>query len=510
MSQAKTRKRKRRPDPTPTKQPIEPGLVGGQYKPLYEQDILKIHNASLDVLEQVGIEVMPSECRDIFETAGAIIDKSRNRVFIPRAMVEDALGTARNEVVLYGRDDPRHDMYLSGAKVYMGTGGAAVKVLDLETQAVRETVLDDIAKIGRMCDALDNIHFYLRPCVARDLTNEQLDINTFYAAVTNTTKHVTGNCFTVESFRDVFDMCAMIAGGAESLKAKPFISVTSCWTVSPLRYATETVEVMTDIVRHEIPVFLSSAPQAGATSPAALAGSLVQINAEELSGLVYTQLLKPGAPAIMGYVPSVADLRTGNFIGGAAEFALMNAAICQLGQFYNIPVYNSSGLSDSKLPDIQAGYEKGITGLAVALAGANYVHHSAGFLESLLTIAYEQYVIDNDINGSIMRAVRGIEVNDETLSVDVIREVCFGEGHYLGTEQSLGLMHSEYFYPPATDRRNREDWEIDGALDMRERARIIARDLMKTHQPKRIDPAVDAAIRQKFDIVLDPKLAGLA
>ena len=251
---------------------------------------------------------------------------------------------------------------------------------------------------------------YLRPCVARDITNEQLDINSFYAAITNTTKHVTGNCFTVDSFHDVYEMSAMIAGSEKALKEKPFISVTSCWTVSPLRYAEETVEVMTEIVRKDIPVFPSSAPQAGATSPAALAGSLVQINAEELSGLVYTQLLNPGAPVIMGYVPSVADLRTGNFIGGAAEFALMNSAICQLGQFYNIPVYNSSGLSDSKLPDIQAGYEKGLTGLAVALAGANYVHHSAGFLESLLTIAYEQYVIDNDINGSIMpRTARMID-----------------------------------------------------------------------------------------------------
>jgi trimethylamine--corrinoid protein Co-methyltransferase len=121
----------------------------------------------------------------------------------------------------------------------------------------------------------------------------------------------------------------------------------------------------------------------------------------------------------------------------------MHAASAQLGQFYNLPVYNSSGLTDSKVPDIQAGYEKGLTGLAAALAGANYIHHSAGFLESLLTIAYEQYVIDDDINGAIMRMVRGIEVTDETLSVDVIEQVCRGGGRYLGTQQSLALMNTE-------------------------------------------------------------------
>jgi trimethylamine--corrinoid protein Co-methyltransferase len=202
----------------------------------------------------------------------------------------------------------------------------------------------------------------------------------------------------------------------------------------------------------------------------------------------------------------VADLRTGSFVGGATEFALMNAAAAQLGQFYNLPVYNSSGLADSKLPDIQAGYEKGITGLAAALAGSNYIHHSAGFLESLLTVAYEQYVIDDDINGAIMRAVRGIEVTEETLSVELIDQVCRGEGHYLGTQQSLALMNTEYYYPHTGDRRRREDWEEAGGLDMRERARQKARQLLQTHRPDPIPPEIDAAIRDRFEILLPREL----
>ena len=184
----------------------------------------------------------------------------------------------------------------------------------------------------------------------------------------------------------------------------------------------------------------------------------------------------------------------------------MNAAVAQMGQFYNLPVYNSSGLSDSKLPDIQARYEKGITGLAAALARANFTHHSAGFLESMLTVAYEQYVIDDDINGAVMRAVRGIEVNDETLSLDLIEEVCHGEDHFLGTQQSLTLMNSEYYYPHTSDRQSRDNWAADGGLDMRERARMKAREILRLHRPEPIPAEIDAAIRERFEILLPPNL----
>ncbi|MCP4424691.1 MAG: trimethylamine methyltransferase [Chloroflexi bacterium] len=494
-------KRRRRERSKKPVQAIQSGFEGGQYRPLTDDGVKRIHEAALEILERVGIEVMPSECREIFQKAGARIDEARNRVHIPRGMVEDALATAQNEVLLAGRD-AKHDMVLGDKRVYMGTGGAAVKTLDLETGRVRESTLKDIFEIGRLVDALDNVHFYLRPVVARDIPIEHLDLNSFYAALAGTTKHVTGNSFTVDTVRDVIEMSGMIAGGVEKLRERPFISFTNCWTVSPLRYATETVEVLTEIVRQEMPVFLSSAPQSGATSPAALAGSLVQIHAEELSGITYTQLVKSGTPVVLGYVPSVSDLRTGNYIGGSPEFGMMHAAVAQLGQYVNLPVYNSSGLTESKVPDIQAGYEKGMTGVAAALAGSNYIHHSAGFLESMLTVAYEQYVIDDDINGSIMRMVRGIEVTDETLSMDVIEQVCRGEGHFLGTAQSLELMNSEYYYPHTGDRQRRADWEADGGLDMRERARRKAKQILKTHRSEMIAAEVDAAIRERFTILL--------
>jgi trimethylamine--corrinoid protein Co-methyltransferase len=487
---------------------LPPGIEGGQYKPLSEASLQRIHHASLDVLEHTGVEVEPSEAREIFLAAGARMDEESQRVCIPSRLVARALSSAPHTVTLCGRD-PKWDIVLGGKRVHMGTGGAAIHILDLESQQVRQTTLADVALIGRLVDNLDNIHFYLRACVAHDVPSELLDINTYYAAISNTTKHVTGNCFSVESAHQVIEMASMIAGGLEALRQRPFISITSSWMISPLRFATDTTRVLTEVVRQGLPVFLSSAPQAGATSPAALAGTLVQINAEELAGLTYTQLVKPGAPVVLGYVPSVSDLRTGNYVGGAAEFGLMNAAAAQMSQFYNLPIYNSSGLTDSKIPDAQAGYEKGITGTMAALAGSNYIHHSAGFLESMLTVAYEQYVIDDDINGSIMRAVRGIEVDDDSLSVELIDEVCRGAGHYLGTQQSLERLYSEYYYPHDGDRQRRQAWEAEGSLDQRERARRKARRILQEHNPVSIPAEIDAAIRRKFDILLPQSLANV-
>lgn len=487
---------------------LPPGLPGGQYKPLKPEDLGRIHAASLQVLERTGVEIPHSGARETFRTAGARLDADSGRVYLSPALVEDAIAAARSTVSLYGRD-PGRELHLGEARVYMGTGGAAIQVLDLDEETVRPTRLSDVACIARLVDALDNIHFYLRTCVAFDVPLEDLDVNTYYAALANTGKHVTGNCFSVASLYQVIELASLVAGGREILRERPLISLVASWMISPLRFAPETTEVLTAAVLQEIPVFLSSAPQAGATGPAALAGTLVQINAEELAGLTYCHLVRPGAPVILGYVPSLSDMRTGRYVGGAAEFAVMNAAAAQLGQYYRLPVYNSSGLTEAKIADVQAGYEKGLTGLAAALAGSNYIHHSAGFLESLLTIAYEQYVIDDDINGSIMRAVKGIVVNSDTLSLDVIDQVARQERHYLGTEQSLRLSQTEYYYPHTADRRSRPDWERQGRPDIRNRAREQARKILSEHRPAPLPAAVDAEIRRRFNILLPPEFASI-
>ncbi|GBL37872.1 hypothetical protein EMGBD1_15590 [Anaerolineaceae bacterium] len=195
------------------------GLEGGQYRPLREADVLRIHQAALQVLERTGVEVMASECRTIFAAAGARVDASLNRVYLPAAMVEHALKVANHDVVLYSRDG-RSDLHLRDKRVHLGTGGAAVHVLDLESGALRESHLRDLFDIGRMVDQLENIHFYLRPVVARDVPNDDLDLNTFYACAAATTKHIMGGCYYPQKVAEVFRLGALLAGSAEQFAAR--------------------------------------------------------------------------------------------------------------------------------------------------------------------------------------------------------------------------------------------------------------------------------------------------
>jgi trimethylamine--corrinoid protein Co-methyltransferase len=497
------RKNRRRQDerPKPKINPFPPGLEGGRYHPLDQADVARIHQAALSVLERTGVEIQASECRHIFEQAGARIEPGRNRVFIPRDLVEGCLKMVNRNVVLYSRDG-RTDLYLRDKRVHLGSGGAAVQVLDLESGHIRESRLRDLYDIGRLVETLDNIHFYLRPVVARGVSNDDIDVNTFYSSLAATHKHVMGGCYFPNKVAEIKKMATLIAGGEEAFLRRPFLSFNLGYMVSPLRFAAETTETLTAAVRAGIPVALVSAPLSGATAPAALVGTLVQVIAEELAGLTYVQLLQPGHPALMGGMPLVTDLRTGGMLGGCAELALMNAASAQMAHFYGLPVYNSCGITDSKIPDIQAGFEKGLTSAVTALAGAHYNHHAAGMLESLLAVAYEQYIIDDDISGQVMRLVRGLEVTEESLSLEVIHDVCTGEGHYLGHPQTLALMNTEYHYPHTADRATRADWEAAGALDMRERARRKARQTLESFFPEVIPEALDQQLRGEFNILL--------
>ena len=478
------------------------GLEGGRFRPLDEADVERIHAAALKVLEHTGVSIEDSECRDIFARAGAEVVAANDRVFIPREMVQTALQHANRDVVLYSRDG-KTDLHLRGKRVHLGTGGAAVQVLDLETEVARESRLRDIYDIGRLVESLDNIHFYIRPVVARDVSNDDIDINTFYASLAATHKHVMGGCYFPEKVAEIKRMGAIIAGGEDAFVARPFLSFNLCWMVSPLRFAPETTETLNTAVRAKIPVSLVSALLAGATAPASLVGTLVQVLAEVLSGLTYVHLLRPGHPTLLGGMPLVADLRTGAMIGGSAELALMNAASAQMAQYYGLPIYNTCGITESKLPDVQAGFEKGLTTAVSALAGAQFNHHSAGMLESLLTVAYENYIIDDDINGQVMRLVRGLEVTDETLSLDVIHEICQdGPGHYLGHPQTMGLMNSEYHYPHTSDRATRADWEAAGGEDMRSRAQQKARQVLASQFNPAISPEIDQQLWEEFNIKL--------
>jgi trimethylamine--corrinoid protein Co-methyltransferase len=477
------------------------GLVGGQYRPLTVDQIERIHRAALSILERTGVLVEEPEALRLFREAGAGVDQDASRVRLPPALVEDTVDWAPSRVVLAGRD-PKWDLELGGARVHIGTGGAALTVLDLETGQQRPAVLRDIVELARLVDGLDNIHFYLTPVYPTDMDKDEVDVNTFYASLANTTKHVQSGVYTVQGIRDTVEMCERIAGGADALRERPIVSFITSWMVSPLKFAPDVTTLLIETCRQRIPVVLSAAPMAGSTAPVTLAGMLAQLTAEQLAGVVLAQLAHRGAPLLIGPIPATADMKTGRYLAGAAEFGLTNAAMAQMAQYYHLPIYNSAGMTDSKTPDIQAGFEKAISAVLTALAGSNFVHHAAGMLENMNTVAPEQFVIDNDILGMAMRVVQGIEVTDETLALDTIDAIGPG-GHFLMADHTLRHMRSEFYYPSAVvDRQSWDTWHRDGALDARERAREIARDILSNHRPEPLDPATESWIRESFALCI--------
>jgi trimethylamine--corrinoid protein Co-methyltransferase len=475
------------------------GLVGGQYKPLTDDQVQRIHQAALSILERTGVQVEEPEALQMFQEAGATIDGDTLRVRIPPGLVEDAIDCAPSKVLLAGRD-PEWDLELEGARVHIGTGGAALKVVDMDTGQPRLAVLRDVADLARLVDALDNIHFYLVPVYPTDMNKHKADINTYYTSLANTTKHVQSGVYDVQGIRDTVEMCEHIAGGAEALRERPIVSFITSWMVSPLLFATDVTTLLIETCRQRIPVVLSAAPMAGSTAPVTLAGTLAQLTAEQLSGVVLTQLVQKGTPLLIGPIPATADMKTGRYLGGAAEFGPMNAAMAQMAHFYHLPIYNSAGMTDAKISDVQAGFEKAMSAVLAVLAGSNFIHHAAGMLENMNMVAAEQYVIDNDILGMTMRVLRGIEVNDEALALDVIDEVGPG-GHYLMADHTLRHMRSEFYYPSAVvDRQGWEMWQQDGGRDAQERAKEIARDILTNHHPEPLDPAVESWIRGRFEL----------
>ena len=479
-----------------------PGPVGGQYQPLTEEQLGRIHDASLAVLERTGVQVENESALALYRRGGARIDGTR--VYITPAMVEAALVTVPSTVLLAGRD-PGQDVLLEGKRVYAGTGGSPTMVLDLGADTVRPGTLRDLAQLALLADALEHCDFITIPLHPTDVPPEDAPVNRFHACLANSTKHVMSNVQThagsVVGAGQVVELASLIAGGLEALRARPIVSAVTSWMVSPLHLDTGVTDILIEWCKHGLPVVLSSAPMAGSTSPVTLAGTLVQLNAEQLSGIVLTQLVRPGTPVLAGYIPGVVDLRSGGYLGGAVEFGMMQAAAAQLAHRYRVPIYGSGGMTDSKLPDVQAGYEKMATLMLAAMGGCNYIHHAVAMITNMNAASLEQAVLDDEMVGMAMRVLRGMDVTDDALAVDAIDRVGPG-GHFLMDGHTLRFMRSELFHPLLADRQNRAAWELAGKKDSRARAAARATTLLREHEPKPLAPGVESSIRARFNILL--------
>jgi len=496
----RTRRRRAPRDADEAAPPVVcPGLAGGALKPLSEADADAVIGAAFDLLEQVGMAETPASGIEALKGHGAALADD-GRLRLPRATVEALLGMAAKETTVYGFT-PDRDLRVGGHRVHLGVGGAAVDVLDGATEAFRPATAADLHGLARVVEACDNIHYFLRPTVARDMPdNRHLDLNTAYACLAGTTKPV-GTSFTgPETVDEVADMVAVATGTA--FEDRPACFMAAVHVVPPLRFASEGCLVMERAAARGMPIQTCSAGQAGATSPAALAGALAQGLAECLAGVCYVNAIKPGHPVISAFMPFVSDLRTGAMTGGSGECAIASAAAVQLLARLGLPSTACAGMTDAKLPDNQAGYEKAYSVALTAHAGANMVNLSAGMLGSIMAASAEAFVIDNDMHGAILRTVRGIEVDAERLSVDVIDGVVHGEGHFLGTEQTMRLMKRDYLYPDLGDRRSISEWQDAGAPTLWQSARARVETIMAAPAPDHITPDIGRVIRGRFPILL--------
>ncbi len=489
--------------------PVKGGQKGGQYRPFSDTDVNKIDTAVRTLLAKSGVRVYSKTSLEAFRSAGALIEDG-NLVKISGAMLDDCIDSAPSKVVLCGRD-PQNDITLEGSNCYLGTGGTAINVLDLKTGERRPSYVNDVAMMAKVMDALDYISFFVVNVFPNEISNQdEVDINRFYHAFANTSKHVMGGIYGRQGLENVVKMAAEIAGGMDKLRARPFVSFITL-IISPFKIDDIYGEFTAYVAKQGLPVVVPTEPLCGNTSPVTMAANVVMHVAETLSGVVQTQLINKGTPTICGSVGTIADMRSMGHLSGAIERAMINSAVSQMAQYYKLPYYSTSGMTDSKCVDAQAGYESGMGSLLTALSGANYIHDAAGLMEFDLTASYEKLVIDNEILSRTARVLRGIEVNDETIALDLMMEV--GPANdYLGEEHTVEYMHGEFADtdPAACNRDPRSKWEDAGSKDAFTRAHEKVLSILENHQSMPIDPAVDAKLHDMFPALRPADTSGKA
>lgn len=481
---------------------VAPSLAahGGALRLASADEVLGLAEAALRIATEVGF----SECSEFvvrtLMSAGATVNG--DRVLLPRSMVEHVIASAPKSVLLAGQD-ARHDLQVGGSFSYLGSGGAAPNIMDLATGTYRLSTLADLYDAARLCDALSNIQFFARSLVAGDIDAPlAFDLNTAYAAVRGTSKHVMVSASDPAHVTEIAKLCYQVAGSEAAFRARPFVSFNVNHMVPPLRFHAESADVMAAAIRHGFPVHANVFGQLGASSPAKLAGSVAQTLAEALAGVAFANAIDPSAPVIAGPRPMITDLRTGGFSGGSGEQAMATALCAQVLRHWDLPCSVIAGATDSKWPDAQAGYEKALNVTMAMHAGANLVTQACGMQAGLMGVSHAAYVIDNDMLGSVLRSgVRGqLTVGDDDIAG--IAKVATGEGHFLGQDDTYARMRTDFLYPELADRRAIEAWEADGRPDLVMRANQRTQDILTGYRSTHFSPELDAQLREAFDIRL--------
>lgn len=475
---------------------------GGRLRPLSQADVSVIVDHAFEILSTIGMAGLPLQATDRALKQGAW-HRDDGRLCFPREMIEAACDRAPGEVRLPGFT-PDRDLTIGGGRVHIGTGGAAVQMLDAATGTYHDSRLADLHDLMRVLDASSHIHYGVRPVIARDLADPfELDINSAFTCMKATAKPIGVSFCHADHVLPVVKMFDMALGGTGSFRNRPFCMAVIVHVVPPLTYAAEGIEMLEQAIGAGMIPQICSAGQAGATSPVTLAGALAQGLAECLAGLAVVDGIQRGTPCIYAFMPFISDLRTGAMSGGGGEAAIANAAAAQLLAHLGLPSTVSAGMTDSKLADAQAGYEKGYTVALAGHGGADMINLSVGMLGSIMVASPEAMVIDNDMCGAILRSIRGVEVSEDTLDLASVERVVTQSGHYLGEAETLKRMKSDYFYPALADRQNVDDWIDAGQKSIWDRAQTRVKEILSAPPPTHLSADADAKIRDEFPIRLE-------
>lgn len=451
---------------------------------LSESDVKVIVDEAMQILGKVGIYVENAEAKDLVASHGGSI-ANNGRVLIPEALARKAISSAPESVTLYGRNGK--PVTVGGMNVNFDPGSAAIYVLDSETRQIRQPVTRDLVRFARLTDTLGGIDVQSTGIVPADVPRQVADRYRAYIGLKNCAKPIVTGTFSVEAFDPMRRMLEAIAGGPDKLREKPMAVFDACPS-PPLKWSNLTTQALIDCARAGIPAEMVSMPLLGATSPAAIAGGLVQHAAESIAGIVIHQLAHAGSPIIYGGSPAAFDMRTSTTPMGAMETMMLDSAYCQIGHSLGLPTHAYMALSDAKTLDAQAGLETGIGAILAALAGVNMVS-GPGMLDFESCQSLEKLVIDNDICGMAKRLLRGIDV-EQPLATELYGDLGAGD-LFLTSEHTLSRLRTEFFYPSdAIDRHERVTWTNMGCKTAFDRAKEIVDRTLAEYQPAPLPPDV--------------------
>ncbi|UCE44318.1 MAG: trimethylamine methyltransferase family protein [Candidatus Bathyarchaeota archaeon] len=455
-----------------------------------------IHSASLDVLEKTGVKILHGEAvLKMLKENGCDVDFEKSVVFFPSYLVEEAVRKTKKTITDYGRN-PKYDYKLDGRHIYFTTDTETVNTVDLKTGEWRPSTKEDFEKLTRVTDALESYAAggHLTTCLDKPANTRCLHD---YAAALNSTEKPCGwSVYPPELASQLTDyaleIATAVAGSEKRLRQRPLGGGGFC-TESPLKFEGRYVETTLRLAELGFPCSVASMPLGGATAPVTLAGSLVVTNAEVLSGLSTIQLACPGTSVGVHYLMGSLDMKTGLW-GEGPEEALLCAAAVEIGRYYGLCVTVNGFLTSAKMSGAQASYEKTMSTLLPVLAGADVVYGS-GSLNGGITASFEELVIDDEICRALLKAVRGIDLNDETLALDVIHKVG-PSGHYLAEKHTLQHFKEEHFFPELADRSSYDSWKKSGGKSLVEKAREKAERILEEHWPTPLDTDVQKEISE--------------